>query len=105
MKNQYLTLLVLSVGSILFAGCEKCPEPREPDTVVEYRYIDKKIPKVEEKPAYIEYRVIMVKFEGKDYYALTRADGTVMVNNWILYKDWAENNYKILKSLENNTTK
>lgn len=98
MKTALLILSGLLV--ISFTGCGGCPLPPEPGVVVQIKYIKQPIPKIEDKPKFFEYNVILININGDEYYAIPRVDGSVLGTNWLQYRDWAEQNYKILKSLK-----
>jgi len=94
--------MVLTVLAGSLTGCHECPEPK---VVTEYQYLKVAMPKVQDKPQFIEYDLKAVNFNGGDYYFMGRVQGNIMLNNWNSYRDWAETNYSILKSIEdsNNT--
>jgi len=98
-------LLILSAILVIsFTGCTDCPEPIEPEIITNTVYINRILPTIQDKPKFVPYTTIMVNFNGEDYYAIPRIDGTILKNNWLQYKTWAEENYSLLKSLENNST-
>ena len=95
-------LMVLMVLGSSLTGCHECPEPK---VVTEYKYLKVAMPKVQDKPQFIDYEIKAVNFNGEDYYFMRRLQGNIMLNNWNSYKDWSETNYSILKSIEDNNTK
>lgn len=86
-------ILVLSLS-----GCgQKCPEPEVITKIVE---VKQEIPDIQGKPVAQPYDVLMINFDGVDYYAMTLADGAIMASNWTSHENWANTNYKILLKLK-----
>jgi len=99
-KMTYYMVWVILASSmgVLFGGCTKeCPEPK---VIVEYKYIKPKTIKVRKKPKFDKYNVNEVEFRGKRYFMMDYNNASIMLSNWLSYKDWAENNYNILESLK-----
>jgi len=97
MKILQVILLVTLVFN--FSGCSIfwCPEP---EIITKYKYINKPIPKIQNKPKAEKYKVIGVKLNNKEYYCTDRINASILSNNWIEYREWSESNYNLLKSLE-----
>lgn len=94
-RIAYLVVLIVLANSLV--GCQECPEPK---VVVKTKYISKPIPKLQKRPIFIKYNMNMANINGKDYYFMETIDGNIMLSNWESYRNWSENNYKILKGLE-----
>lgn len=102
MLKTMILSAVLIISAISIIGCTKaCPEPR---IVVKYKYLDRPIVSLKNKPKFMKYRIDRVSFNGKDFYFMTINDGNIMLANWLVYKDWAETNYNTLKNLDVNNT-
>jgi len=91
--------------AISFSGCFSCPEPVipepvEPKVIFKHEYIKVPFPRTQDKPLFIEYQMNMINLNGTDYYFMTIPNGSILNSNWIVYKSWAETNYKTLKDLE-----
>jgi len=95
---KYLMISILLASS--FTGCDPKPDPK---VVIEYRYVHPEV-KPLAKPKWVPYKMNMINFNGDDYYFMSKQDGNIMLTNWLIYKDWAEGNFKILRTLENNTS-
>lgn len=101
-------LIFCVILGISFSGCTDCPEPKEPEVIVKTEFIKRPLATISEKPKFVPYQMIMVNFNGDDYYAIPRVDGNILKTNWLQYQDWAVGNYKMLKDIENedsNSTK
>lgn len=104
MATKHLVLLAILV--ISFIGCsDDCPVPPEPETITTIKYEKYPIPKIPEKPVAEEYDVYEVSFDKEDYYLIPRVHGSIMGNNYLMYKDWAESMYSILKDIEESNKK
>jgi len=98
-------IMVPALLIVLMSGCWPFTDPKPCEPITEYKYIEKPIPEIQEKPEFIEYSIMMVNFKGEDYYVIPKADGYIMSGNWDSYRGWCEGNFKILKDLKdvNNT--
>jgi len=87
-----------------FTGCHigDGPNCKVPEIQTQYKYLKQPIPKLQKKPEFIEYNMIMVSFRDQDFYAIPKIDGYTLKTNWELYRIWAEDNYKILEIIQNN---
>jgi len=102
MLKQIVHLIALIILVVSFSGCWSCPEPEpvEPKVITETKYIKVPFPKTQDKPEFIEYEMNLGNLNGTDYYFMTIPSGATLNSNWIVYKDWAETNYKTLIKLE-----
>ena len=101
--KRITSIIVLVILVISFNGCflcKKCEIPPEPEIITEYIYIEHEIPEIHEKPEFKEYNLIMVNFNGKDYYLLEENEAAVLSLDWESYKEWCESNFEILKNLK-----
>jgi hypothetical protein len=77
-----------------FSGCA----PKE-TVVVKTEYIKQNIPKPIKKPLGAQYQVKEIDFNGVSFYCLDSQNAKILAVNWLLYKEWAENNELILNKL------
>jgi len=69
-------------------GCvEKCVPKRT--TVIEHKYIKHNIPSVPEEPIGSAYTTVIMKINGKIWYATDRENSAIMLNNYNMYKDYS----------------
>lgn len=89
MKNikLYSIFLAILVTSTFSGCCEKCKECH-PITKVKYIEIEK--PKHTKKPKFEKYNIYFTNINKKEYVLIPKEDAIILKNNWILYKNWCE---------------
>lgn len=99
MKVQsFIKFSILSASSLLLLGCS----PKEV-IVVQYKFVQQSIPEPAPKPEFKPYEFMEVEFNNKKYFALDKEQATLLGVNWIVYKEFAETNFKILDTLHKNS--
>jgi len=97
MKILYLIMMLIA---ILFTGCNNV-QP----VITKVVYKEKQCPAPRPRPSFTKYEVLILKINGKEFYALQKSEAIKLITNWISYRSWAETNYNLMKTSINVKTK
>lgn len=86
-------IMILLLISVFFTACVST-QP----VITKVVYRDKQCPAPKPKPNFTKYEVLMLKINGKEFYALQKSEAIKLITNWISYKSWAETNYNLMKT-------
>ncbi len=89
---KYLNIIL---GTVIFLSFVGCAQKQPVITKIVYR--DKQCPTPKIKPVFKEYKMVILKINGTEYYALQKSEAVKMATNWISYREWAEANYLLIK--------
>lgn len=79
----------LLILTLFFIGCSE-----------KIQYIKPQFPEPLEKPQAQDYILKIMEIDGHKYFVFEEEDALKASENWIKYKNWAEGNYNLLKSLK-----
>lgn len=83
----YIMLFLLLVSS-LFQGCAE----QECKPVTKIKYVTAPRPKPTNKPTFEGYNIYFTNINNKNYILIPQNDAVILKNNWLLYKNWCEEN-------------
>jgi len=91
MKNlkNYIILSLLLVSS-LFQGCCFPEKVCKPTTKI--KYVEIPCPKPTGRPKFVKYNIYFTNINKENYILIPKNDAIIMKNNWLLYKNWCEEN-------------
>lgn len=84
------TILSLVLVSSLFQGC--CELTCKPEPIVKIKYVPLPKLKVTKKPKFEKYDIYFTNINNKNYILIPKNDAIILKNNWMLYKNWCEEN-------------
>jgi len=89
MKNSKIyTILFLLLVSSIFQGCSQ----DECKPTVKIKYVEIPRPPITKKPRFEKYNIYFTNINNKNYILIPKNDAIILKNNWILYKNWCEEN-------------
>jgi hypothetical protein len=70
--------------------------------VTEYKYISEDLPPIPEEPVGMDYQTVVMKINGKTWYATDKVNSGIMLNNYNTYKDYTATLRRMLEKVKSN---
>ena len=80
----FITILLI----LVINGCSE----KECKPVTKIKYIKIERPEVSSRPEFKKYKLYFTNINNKTYVLIPKEDAVIIKNNWILYKNWCEEN-------------